>query len=189
MKKISLVIVLSFCFFAAAKAQQKFAYMDTEYILKHIPEYRSAQNQLDDVSKQWQIEAEKKFTEIDELKKTLQAEMVLLSDEMVQRREQEIAEKEKSAKEFQRQKFGYDGELNTKRVVLIKPIQDKLFETTQRFAEEKNYGIIFDKGGNLIMMYTNPKLDVSDEIIIKLGYKPGEIISENPSQKQNPKRK
>lgn len=188
MKKLILIIISVCCISFSINAQQKFAYMDTEYILKHIPEYRSAQNQLDDLSKTWQLETEKKFTDLDNLKKTLQAELILLSDEMTKRREQEINEKEKSARDFQKQKFGYDGELNKKRIELIKPIQDRIFEATQRFAEEKNYGVIFDKGGELIMMYSNPKLDVSDDIIVKLGYKPGEIISENPSQKSNSKK-
>lgn len=188
MKKIFLLLLLT-SFVRYGFAQQKFAYVDAEYILKHIPEYKSSQKQIEDLSLQWQQEIDKKFQDIDNLYKAYQAEQVLLTDEMKKRREQEIADKEKAAKDYQKQKFGFEGDLFKRRQELIKPIQDKVFETIQKFAEEKNYGIIFDKGSDLIMLYSNPKLDVSDDIITRMGYKAGDIISDTKPSKSEPNKK
>lgn len=174
MKKIVLLLVFTVLSSVGLQAQSKMGYVDSEYILKHIPEYAAAQSQINDLSNQWKGESDQKFEEIEKLYKAFQAEQVLLTDEMRKRREQEIVDKEKVAKDFQRQKFGYDGELFQRRKELIKPIQDKVYTAVQKVAEEGGFGILFDKSSELIMLYSSPKLDKSDAVVIKLGLKPGE---------------
>jgi outer membrane protein len=106
--------------------------------------------------------------------KSYQAEQVLLSDEMRAKREQEIVDKEKAVKEYQKQKFGYQGDLFKRREELVKPIQDKVFEAVNKYADQYSYGVIFDKSGDATMLYTSSKLDKSNDIIVALGYKPGD---------------
>lgn len=164
------LIVLAF----TSQAQTKFCFVDSEYILKHIPEYKSAQTQLDDLSAEWQKEIDARYAAIEKMYKAYQAEQVLLSDEMRTKREQEIVDKEKQVKEYQKQKFGFQGELYKKREELIKPIQDKVFEAVNKYADQYSYGVIFDKSGDATMLYTSSKLDKSNDIISALGYKPGD---------------
>ena len=148
---------------------QKFAFVDTQYILDNLPEYTEAQSQLDDLSVQWQKEIETKFAEIDKMYKDYQAQSVLLPEDMKKKKEQEIVDREKEAKNLQRQRFGKDGDLFKKRQELVKPIQDKLYNAIQEIATASNYAIIFDKSGSLTMLYANPKYDVSDEVLDNLG--------------------
>lgn len=150
---------------------QKYAYIDTEYILGNIPSYKAAQEQLDKVSQQYQKELETLHSELDKMYKDFQAEVVLLSDDMKRKREDVIITKEKEYKKLQRQYFGPEGDLFQKRQSLIKPIQDDLFKAVQEVAEQGAYSMIFDKAGSLTMIYTNPKYDLSDQILTKLGYK------------------
>jgi len=124
MKKIILLLVFTFAVFTSAFAQ-RFAFVDSDYILKHIPEYAAAQKQIATLSEQWQKEVDARFQEIDRLYKAFEADRVLMTADMKKRREAEIADKEKSVKEFQRQKFGPDGELSKKSSSLIKPVQDR----------------------------------------------------------------
>lgn len=166
-----------------ANAQTKFCFVDTEYILKHIPEYKSAQTQLDDLSAEWQKEVDARYAAIEKMYKSYQAEQVLLSDEMRAKREQEIVDKEKQVKEYQKQKFGFQGELFKKREELIKPIQDKVFEAINKYAEQYSYGVIFDKSGDATMLYTSSKLDKSADVVKALGYKPGEYSGDKTDSK------
>ncbi|WP_033565272.1 OmpH family outer membrane protein [Sphingobacterium sp. SYP-B4668] len=171
MKKI--FIILAFLTLTTSGAfAQRFAYVDSEYILKHIPEYVSAQKQLDDLSVQWQEEVDNKYGEIEKLYKAYQNDQVLLNEDMRRRREDEIVKKEKEAKEFQRQKFGYEGELYQQRIRLIKPIQDRVAKAIQDVASNQGLDIVLDKGNEVTFLYANPKLDKSNEIITKLGFKP-----------------
>ena len=167
-------IVLSFFLFTGlAASAQKFAYVDSEYIIGHVPEYQAAQKQIEVMSAQMQKQVEAKFTQIDQLYKTYQADQVLLTDDMRKRRENDIIEKEKEAKEFQRQKFGPEGELFQQRIKLIKPIQDKISQTIAAYAKSKAIDVIFDKNSEATMMlYSNDNYDLSKDIVIKLGYKP-----------------
>lgn len=153
---------------------QDFAYVDTEYILSQMPAYKSAQAQLDELSKQWQKEIDEMYAEIDRLYKEYQAEKVLLTKEMQTKREDEIIEKERAVKKFQNDKFGYDGELYKKRQELIKPIQDKVFEAINKVARDNGLDFIFDKSGDMIMLVSNPKYDRSDEVLGELGVVPTE---------------
>lgn len=182
MKK--LLFSLSFLLIGlAVQAQTKFCFVDSEYILKHIPEYKSAQTQLDDLSAEWQKEIDARYAAIEKMYKAYQAEQVLLSDEMRTKREQEIVDKEKQVKEYQKQKFGYQGELYKKREELIKPIQDKVFEAVNKYADQYSYGVIFDKSGDATMLYTSSKLDKSNDIISALGYKPGDYSGSKTGSK------
>lgn len=150
---------------------QKFAYVDTEYMLANIPEYKQAQGELDKTSVGWQKEIEAKYAEIDKLYKAYQAEQILLTEDMKKKREAEIVGKEKEAKDIQKQHFGVDGDLFKKRQELVKPIQDKIYKAVKELAEKQTYAIIFDKSSELTMLFTNPKYDKSDEILESLGYK------------------
>lgn len=167
-------ILLSFLLFAGMGAfAQKFAYVDTEYILGQIPEYKAGIKQLDATSQQMQKQVEARFAQIDDLYKAYQAEQVLLTDEMRKRRENDIIEKEKDAKDFQRQKFGPEGELFQQRTKLLKPIQDKVSQTITEFAKSKGIDFVFDKGSEAMMfIYANANYDLSKDIVIRLGYKP-----------------
>ncbi|WP_026898618.1 OmpH family outer membrane protein [Daejeonella oryzae] len=175
MKKILLTLFFAVIGVTGAFAQ-RFAYVDSEYILKHIPEYNSAQKQLDAVSAQWQKEADAKFADIERLYKAYQADQVLLTDDMRKRRESEIIEKEKEAKEFQRIKFGFEGELFQQRSRLIKPIQEKVSKAVQALADDQQLDMIFDKNSEVTLLFANPRLDKSNEVITRLGYKPGVFV-------------
>jgi outer membrane protein len=172
MKKVILVLALTFITFTAAFAQ-RFAYVDSEYILKHMPDYVSAQKQLGALSDQWQKEVDGRFQEIDRMYKAYQADQVLMSADMKKRREDEVVVKEKAAKDFQRQKFGPNGELEQKSSSIMKPIQDRVAKAVQTVAEAENLDMIFDKNSEVIMLYANPRYDKSADVITRLGLKPG----------------
>lgn len=177
-KTVILTLILSGIGIGAAQAQ-RFAYVDTEYILQHIPEYLSAQKQLDDLSVTWQEEIDKRFTEIENLYQAYQQEQVLLSEEMRQKREDEIIQMELETKEFQRQKFGFEGDLFKEKVRLIQPIQEKVAQAIQQIATQQALDVILDKGGEVVFLYANPRLDRSDEVITLLGYKPDPELNSN----------
>ena len=151
---------------------QKFAYVNTAYILENIPDYKTAQQNLDNLSLTWQKEIEDKYAIIDKLYKAYQAEQVLLTEEMKRRRQDEISQKEKDVKDLQKQRFGYEGDLFKKKQEVVKPIQDKIYNAVKKLATDQGYAVIFDKSSELIMLFTNPKYDKSDEILLALGYKP-----------------
>jgi outer membrane protein len=165
-----LILIALVCFASVSQAQ-KFAYVDSDYILERIPEYASAEDQLEKLSVNWQSEIEEVYQQIDVLYKKYQADKILLTQEMKNKRESEIINKEKDAKELQRKRFGPEGDLYKKRTELVKPIQDKVYNAIQDFSNEKRYDIIFDKSSNLIMLFSNPDLDKSDDILKILGYK------------------
>ena len=167
-------ILFTFLFAAGAlvASAQRFAYVDTEYILDNVPEYKTAQAQIDDISKNWQTEIETKLKDVDQLYRTYQKEQVLLTEEMRQQRQKQIEDKEKEAKELQKQRFGYEGDLFKKRQELIKPVQDKVYDAVQKVATSKGYDVIFDKTSGVTMLYASSKLDVSDDVLKQLGYAP-----------------
>ncbi len=167
MKKIIITALLFFSLVAVDA--QKFAYVDTQYILDNLPEYTEAQAQLDEISAQWQKDIEAKFAEIDKMYQDYQAQAVLLPEDMKKKKEQEIVDKEKEAKNLQRTRFGQSGDLMKKRQELVKPIQEKVYNAIQEIANNNNYAIIFDKAGALTILYSNPKYDISDEVLDNLG--------------------
>ncbi len=172
LKKIAVVTVL---FLTTSIAySQSFAYVDTEYVLENIPDYKDAQGELDKLSIEWQKQLERRYSEIDKMYKNYQAEQILLTEDMKLKREDEIIKKEKEAKEYQKKKFGVDGELFQKRKELVKPVQDKVYKAISDIAGYKKLGVVFDKSSALTMLYTNPKYNISDDVLKKMGYKPGE---------------
>lgn len=164
------VILLIICSFGFASAQ-KFAFVDTEYILNNIPAYKAAQDQLDKYSAELQKEIEGKYSEIDDMYKKFQAEKVLLSDEMKNKREDEIVSKEKDVKDLQKKYFGNDGMLFKKREELVKPIQDEIYNAVKEIAAEGGYAAIFDTSADATILFSDPKYDKSDQVLQKLGYK------------------
>src|ERR1017187_8403112 len=168
MKKIILIAGILFVTNVITFAQ-KIGYVDTEYILSKIPEYKAAQTELDNISIQWQKEIEAKYSEIDKMNKALEAEQILLTDDMKSKREKDIAAKEKEVKDLQKQRFGIDGELFKQRQALVKPIQDKVYNAVKSIAEKGAYSIIFDKASDITMLYSSPKLDKSDAVLKLLG--------------------
>tara|TARA_B000000532_G_scaffold51802_2_gene39607 strand:+ start:101 stop:787 length:687 start_codon:yes stop_codon:yes gene_type:complete len=174
-------LILSFALiFLGASANdtlaQKFAYIDSDYVLLHMPDFAAAQQELNTFAIEWQAEIESKLEAADRLEVAYRAERVLLTKEMRQKREQEITAKRAQAKEMQKQKFGVEGELFQKRQELIEPIQQQIFEELKSIASSSGYMVIFDKSNQSNMLYTNPKYDISDRLIKKLGYVPGETI-------------
>lgn len=175
----TLIAALALLFVVAIPNQssaQKFAYIDTDYVLLHLPDFAAAQQELNTYAIEWQADIESKLDAADRLEVAYRAERVLLTKEMRQRREQEITEKRAEAKEMQKQKFGVEGELFQKRQELIEPIQQQIFEELKGIASSSGYMVIFDKSNQSNMLYTNPKYDISDRLIKKLGYVPGETI-------------
>ena len=169
MKKIFYITLISL-FFVNNTFSQKFAYIDSDYILNKIPEFKQAQDKLDALSAEWQKEIEKKFTDVENMYKSYQQEQILLTKPMKNKREEAIMRAEKEAKDLQRKYFAPQGELNLKRQELIKPIQDKIYDAVQQLANNNKYAVIFDSSSDLIMLYSNPNLDKSDKILEILGY-------------------
>lgn len=172
--KYTLVLALSLAAAISGQAQ-KFAYVDTDYILSHVQEYVDAQATLNEFSAQWQSEIENKYASIDRLEQAYHAEKVLLTQDMRQKREQEISTKRSEALEMQKSKFGVGGELFNKREELIAPIQEQIFTAIQEVASSRSYMVIFDKSNQSNMLYANPKYDVSDLVLKKMGLTPGEV--------------
>ncbi len=162
-KKI--IIAIAFISIVSFSYAQKYAYVDTDYILQNIPEYTDAQDQLNELSRIWQEEIEEEFVKVEKMYKDYQAEAVLLPEDLKKKREDQIINKEREIKELQNQRFGSDGDLFIKRQELIKPIQEKIYNAIEEIATTKNYAFVFDKGGSLTLLYTNPKYDISDDIL------------------------
>lgn len=169
MKKIVLTLALALIAATAIDAQ-KFALVDMDYILKAIPAYETANEQLDQLSKKWQKEVENMLAETQTMYKNYQTELVFLTDEMKVQREEEIVAKEKEANELKRKYFGVEGELYKKRESLMKPIHEEIFTAVQSVATEKGYQLIIDKSSDMSLVYAAPKIDISDEVLEKLGY-------------------
>jgi len=152
---------------------QKFAYVNSQYILDNMPEYQAAQKQLDGLSQRWQIEIDNKISELGRKRSEYEAEKVLLTEDMRLKREAELSASQNAILDLQRKRFGPKGDLIQKQAELIKPIQDKVYQTIQTVAETKNYGMIFDKAGTTTIMYGNDRFDISDQILREMGIEPG----------------
>jgi outer membrane protein len=167
--KLFLSLMAIFLISAFTVQAQKLGYVDTDYILKNIPEYQDAQTQLDELSKQWQQEIEDKYAKVDQMYKSYQADAVLLPEDMKHQREDEIVKAEKEVKDLQKARFGPEGDLFKKRQELVKPIQEKIFNAIEDIANKKNYAFIFDKASGPVIMYVQAKLDISDEVLEQIG--------------------
>lgn len=169
MKKILLLSL--FLILGVAGFSQKFAFVDSDYILRKIPQYRAAQEQLDKLAAQYQRDVEAKFTALDEQVRAYQAEKVLLTQDMRTKREQDLTQKQKEAQDLQRSCFGPEGIIFKKRTELIKPIQDQVYNAVKDMASEGGYAAIFDVANNPTVLFSNSKYDKSDEVLQKLGYR------------------
>ncbi|GAB5539757.1 MAG: OmpH family outer membrane protein [Salibacteraceae bacterium] len=171
MKTRSILILALFFIGYGSLNAQRYAFIDTDFILEQIPAYQEAQKEIDTQAEKWQKQIEARYEEIEQMYTAYKAEQVLLTPEMRKQREDAIIAKEKEAKEFQREKFGVDGALFKLRQELIKPIQDAIFEAVQKMAEQKSYAVIFDKAASSsAIIYSNPKYDQSKEILQRLGF-------------------
>ena len=168
MKKLLLLVVV--CFSVVVANAQKFALVDMEYILKNIPAYERANEQLNQISKRWQGEVEALTLEAQTLYKNYQSEVVFLSEEQKTKKEEEIVAKEKEASELKRKYFAPDGELYKKRESLMAPIQDEIYNAVKEIADSKGYALILDRASDTSIIFASPKVDISNEVLSKLGY-------------------
>lgn len=169
LKSIS-ALFIGMCFTLTGMAQ-RYAVIDTKYILEKIPEYTQSQEKLDQISQSWQQEIDQKSAELDKMYKQFDAEQVMLSDDLRKKREDEIFNFEKSLRDLQRKRFGYEGDLFKKREELIKPIQDRVYNAVQKLAASKLYDFILDKSEGITVIFADPKLDHSDDVLKELGVK------------------
>ncbi|HBK28945.1 MAG TPA: hypothetical protein DDZ04_03770 [Parabacteroides sp.] len=153
-----------------AATAQKFALIDMEYILKNIPAYEMTNEQLSQVSKKWQNEVEALQQEAQNMYKTYQSDLVFLSAEMKTKREEEIVKKEQEAQDLKRKYFGADGELYKKRESLMKPIQDEIYNAVKEISESKGYQLVVDRASAMSVIFASPRIDISNEVLAKLGY-------------------
>ena len=165
-----LFIMLAVALGALQASAQKFALVDMEYILKNIPAYERANEQLNQVSKKWQAEVDALQTEAQTLYKNYQNEAVFLSEEQKTKQEEAIVAKEKEAAELKRKYFGPDGELFKKRESLMTPIQDEIYNAVKDISEQKGYSLILDRASDSGIIFASPKVDISNEVLTKLGY-------------------
>ncbi len=170
MKKIIVLTVLVLAATLTGTAQ-KFAFVDSEYIKNNIPAFTAAQQQLDKLSEGWEKEVADGYAAVEQLYKDYQAEAVLLSQDQKKKREEAIISKEKEIKELQNKYFGMDGELYKKREELVKPIQDEILKAIKEISVEGSYAVIFDTSAGSNILFANPKYDISDQVLQKLGYK------------------
>lgn len=168
MKRIAILLV-ALAGFVGANAQ-KFALIDMEYILKNIPAYERANEQLNQLSKKWQSEVEAIALEAQTLYKNYQSEAVFLSEEQKTKKEEEIVGKEKEAQELKRKYFGPEGELYKKRESLMAPIQDEIYTAVKEISDTKGYTMVIDRASAASIIYASPKIDISNEVLVKLGY-------------------
>jgi outer membrane protein len=170
MKKFVLLLSLTFITCCTALAQ-RYAVVDTKYILDKMPDYKTAQKQLDQISAQWQKEIDEKQVVLDKMYKDFEGEEVMLSDDLKKKREDELFNREKEVRDLQRKRFGFEGDLFKKRQELIKPVQDKVYNAIQKIAVNRMYDFILDKSEGITVIFADPKLDKSDDVLKELGVK------------------
>jgi outer membrane protein len=170
MKKI--LVFAALLMVAGIQSQaQRYAVVDTKYILDKLPEYKEAQKRLDDFSELWQKEIDDKQAVLDKMYKSFEAEQVLLSDELKKKREDELFVREKEVRDLQRRRFGFEGDLFKRRQELVKPVQDKVYNAIQKIAVNRQYDFILDKSEGITIIFADPKLDRSEDVLKELGVK------------------
>ena len=170
MQKFLLLLCMGFILTLSATAQ-RYAVIDSKYILEKIPDYKDAQKKLDQFSEQWQQEIDKRSADLDKMYKDFDAEQVMLSAELRKKREDQLFLKEKTLRDLQRKRFGFEGDLFTKRQELIKPVQDKVYNAVQKLAVQRGYDFILDKSEGITVIFADPKLEKSDDVLKELGVK------------------
>lgn len=169
MKKIFITLTVAVIATLSASAQ-KFALVDMEYILRNVPAYEMANEQLNQVSLRWEKEVNEVTKEAETMYKNYQSDMVFLTDDQKKKREEEIVAKEKEATDLRYKYFGPEGELYKKRQSLMKPIQEDVYNAVKAVSEEKGYQVIFDRASSQSIVFASPRIDVSNEVLAKLGY-------------------
>jgi len=170
MKKILLSAAVLCCLALTASAQ-RYAVIDTKYILDKVPDYKDAQKKLDQFSEQWQREIDVKQSELDQMYRNYESEQVMLSEDLKKKREDELFNREKDVRDLQKKRFGFEGDLFKKRQELIKPIQDKVYNAVQKLAVARQYDFILDKSEGITVIFADPKLDKSDDVLREMGVK------------------
>lgn len=170
MKKI-MIAACSLVLVTLTAQAQKYAIIDTRYILDRMPDYKTAQKQLDDIAAGWQRDIDGQQAALDKMYKDFDAEQVMLSDELKKKREDQLFNKEKELRDLQRKRFGFEGDLFKKRQELIKPIQDKVYNAVQRMAVQRGYEFVLDKSEGITVIFADPKLDKSEDVLKDLGVK------------------
>ena len=171
MKKILVAFTTLLLLTTAVEAQQRYAIIDTKYILSKIPEYRDADKKLQLVGEKWQKEIDDKQAVLYKMYKNYEAEQIMLTDDLKKKREDELFVKEKEIRDLQKKRFGYEGDLFKERQKLVKPIQDKVYNAIQKIAVARVYDFILDKSEGITVIFADPKLDKSDEVLRELGIK------------------
>ena len=170
MKKI-LFVAIAAMLVSIAGVAQRYAIVDSKYILDKLPEYKDAQTKLDQFSVQWQKDIDDKQQSLDKMYKNFEAEQVMLSDELKKKREDELFVREKELRDLQRQRFGFEGDLFKKRQELVKPIQDRVYNAIQKIAVNRQYDFILDKSEGITVIFADPKLDRSEDVLREMGVK------------------
>ena len=170
MKKI-LLVACSLWLIATTAQAQKYAIIDTRYILDRIPEYKESQKQLDNIAAEWQKDIDGRQAQLDKMYKDYEAEQVLLSEDLKKKREDQLFNKEKELRDLQRKRFGFEGDLFKKRQELVKPIQDKVYNAVQKMAVSRGYDFVLDKSEGITIIFADPKLDKSDDVLKEMGIK------------------
>jgi outer membrane protein len=171
MKKLLFVLIAIVGLKGFVGAQQRYAVIDTKYILDKIPEYKEADKRLQAVSQQWQKEIDDRQNLLDKMYKNYDAEQFMLTDELKKKREDELFVKEKEIRDLQKRRFGYEGDLFKERQRLVKPIQDKVYNAIQKLALARSYDFVLDKSEGITIIFADPKLDKSDDLLKEMGIK------------------
>ncbi len=171
MKKMLFALCFALCAFSFAANAQRYAIIDTKYILDKLPEYKNADAKLQQIGEQWQKEIDGKQTELDKMYKNYDAEQFMLTDELKKKRETELFNKEKEVRDLQKKRFGYEGDLFKERQKIVKPIQDKVYNAVQKIAVARGYDFVLDKSEGITVIFADPKLDKSNDVLAELGIK------------------
>ncbi len=177
-KPIGMIVVVMIMLLAMPIHAQKYAVVNTDYVMKSIPDFTNAQKRLDKYVQDWTEELNEKQSEIDAMRAELEQENYLLPDNIKKRRKEEIKAKEKALRDLQQQYFGTGGDLDKRRAELLKPVQDRVYSTIERIAQEKNYAFVFDKAGSATVLYASKKYDISNDVLELMGYKPGGAVED-----------
>jgi outer membrane protein len=171
MKKLLFVALMVFGTTMSVKAQQRYAVIDTKYILERIPAYKEADAKLKLTGEQWQKEIDDLQVQLDKMYKNYESEQFMLTEALKKKREDELFEKEKQVRDLQKKRFGYEGDLFKERQRLIKPVQDKVYDAIQKIATSRSYDFVLDKSEGITIIFADPKLDKSDDVLKELGIK------------------
>jgi outer membrane protein len=171
MKKLLFLSLIMIALTTSAFAQQRYAVIDTKYILDRIPAYKEADAKLKVIGEQWQKEIDDLQAQLDKMYKNYESEQFMLTEALKKKREDELFEKEKQVRDLQKKRFGYEGDLFKERQRLIKPVQDKVYDAIQKIATSRSYDFVLDKSEGITIIFADPKLDKSDDVLKELGIK------------------